>query len=436
MQTGVKSIANIPELRRRILFTIMMLAVYRAGVQIPTPGINGEALSNLFQKNAGTLFDMFNMFSGGALENFSIFALGIMPYISASIIFQLLTVVVPQLEALAKEGASGRRKITQYTRYGTVVLGFIQSLFISVGLEGMSAPGAGALIVAHPGWGFRLMTMITLTSGTAFIMWLGEQMTERGIGNGISLIIFAGIVARMPAAIVSTFKMAGAGEITYFMLPVLITMMIGVIALIIYFETAQRRIPVQYAKRMVGRQMYGGQNSHLPLKINMSGVIPPIFASSIMMFPATIGNFIQVDWVQRASAALSWGSLPHTIIFTGFIVFFCFFYTAVTFNPVDVAENLKRHGGFVPGVRPGKKTAEFIDKIMVRITVIGALYVSAVCVLPSILIKEFNVPFYFGGTALLIVVGVAIDTMSQIESHTVMRNYDGFLKSGAIKSRR
>jgi preprotein translocase subunit SecY len=436
MQTGVQSIANIPELRRRILFTVMMLAVYRAGVQIPTPGINGEALSNLFQKNAGTLFDMFNMFSGGALENFSIFALGIMPYISASIIFQLLTVVVPQLEALAKEGASGRRKITQYTRYGTVVLGIIQSLFISVGLEGMSAPGVGELIVAHPGWGFRLMTMITLTSGTAFIMWLGEQMTERGIGNGISLIIFAGIVARMPAAIVSTFQMASAGEITYFMLPVLIAMMIGVIAVIIYFETAQRRIPVQYAKRMVGRQMYGGQNSHLPLKINMSGVIPPIFASSIMMFPATIGNFIQVDWVQRASAALSWGSLPHTLIFTGFIVFFCFFYTAVTFNPVDVAENLKRHGGFVPGVRPGKKTAEFIDNIMVRITVIGSLYVSAVCVLPTILINEFNVPFYFGGTALLIVVGVAIDTMSQIESHTVMRNYDGFLKSGAIKSRR
>jgi preprotein translocase subunit SecY len=414
----------------------MMLAVYRAGVQIPTPGINGEALSSLFQKSAGTLFDMFNMFSGGALENFSIFALGIMPYISASIIFQLLTVVVPQLEALKKEGESGRRKITQYTRYATVVLSLIQSLFISVGLEGMSSPGASALIVAEPGWAFRLMTMITLTSGTAFIMWLGEQMTERGIGNGISLIIFAGIIARMPAAIVNTFQMASAGEIAYIMIPVLLAMMIGVVALIIYFETAQRRIPIQYAKRMVGRQMYGGQQSHLPLKINMSGVIPPIFASSIMMFPATIGSFIQIDWVQRVTAALSWGSLPHTILFVGFIIFFCFFYTAVTFNPVDVAENLKKHGGFVPGVRPGKKTAEFIDKIMVRLTVIGAIYVSAVCVLPTILISEFNVPFYFGGTALLIVVGVAIDTISQIESHTVMRNYDGFLKSGAIKSRR
>lgn len=436
MRGGFQTAANIPELRRRIFFTLLMLAVYRAGVQIPTPGINGEALADFFAKKGGTLFDMFNMFSGGALENFSIFALGIMPYISASIIFQLLTVVVPQLEALSKEGEAGRRKITQYTRYATVVLSLIQGLFISIGLESMAAPSGGAMIVIDPGWSFRLMTMLTLTSGTAFIMWLGEQMSERGIGNGISLIIFAGIVARMPAAIVNTFQMVSVGEMTFILLPVLLAMMAAVIALIIFFETAQRRIPVQYAKRMVGRKMYGGQQSHLPLKINMSGVIPPIFASSIMMFPATIGGFVQIDWVQRVSSALSWGSLPHTLLYVGFIVFFCFFYTAVTFNPVDVGENLKRNGGFIPGVRPGKKTAEFIDKIIVRLTVIGAIYVSAVCVLPTILINKLNVPFFFGGTALLIVVGVAIDTISQIESHMVMRNYDGFMKGAPIKGRR
>ncbi|MEW6594710.1 MAG: preprotein translocase subunit SecY [Thermodesulfobacteriota bacterium] len=435
MKAGVQNAANIPELRRRIFFTLIMLAVYRAGVQIPTPGINGEALANFFAQTAGTLFDMFNMFSGGALENFSIFALGIMPYISASIIFQLLTVVVPQLEALSKEGEAGRRKITQYTRYATVVLSLLQGLFISIGLESMTAP-TGEAIVITSGWGFRLMTMLTLTSGTAFIMWLGEQMTERGIGNGISMIIFAGIVARMPAALANTFRMVSAGELALILLPLLLVMVAGVVGLIIFCETAQRRIPIQYAKRIVGRQMYGGQQSHLPLKINMSGVIPPIFASSIMMFPETIGNFIQVDWVQRVSAALSWGSLPHTLMYVGFIVFFCFFYTAVTFNPVDVAENLKKHGGFVPGVRPGKKTAEFIDRIIVRLTVIGAAYISAICVLPTVLVNEFNVPFYFGGTALLIVVGVAIDTMGQIESHTIMRNYDGFMKSGRFKGRR
>ncbi len=435
MKAGVQNAANIPELRRRIFFTLTMLAVYRAGVQIPTPGINGEALANFFAQKAGTLFDMFNMFSGGALENFSIFALGIMPYISASIIFQLLTVVVPQLEALSKEGEAGRRKITQYTRYATVVLSLLQGLFISIGLESMTAPTGDAIVIAA-GWNFRLMTMLTLTSGTAFIMWLGEQMTERGIGNGISMIIFAGIVARMPAALANTFRMVSAGEIALILLPLMLVMVAVVVALIIFCETGQRRIPIQYAKRIVGRQMYGGQQSHLPLKINMSGVIPPIFASSIMMFPQTIGNFIKIDWVQRASAALSWGSLPHTLLYVGFIVFFCFFYTAVTFNPTDVAENLKKHGGFIPGVRPGKKTADFIDRIIVRLTVIGAFYISAVCVLPTVLVKEFNVPFYFGGTALLIVVGVAIDTMAQIESHTIMRNYDGFMKSGRFKGRR
>jgi preprotein translocase subunit SecY len=435
MKGGFQNAANIPELRRRIVFTLLMLAVYRVGVQIPTPGINGQALSDFFAKQAGTLFGMFNMFSGGALRHFSIFALGIMPYISASIIFQLLTVVIPQLETLSKEGEAGHRKITQYTRYATVGLSIVQGLFISVGLEKMTAPG-GAMIVLHPGWGFRLMTVLTLTSGTAFIMWLGEQMTERGIGNGISLIIFAGIVARMPSAIAGTFKMMTSGQMTFIFLPILIAMMLAVIGIIVFFESAQRRIPIQYAKRVVGRRMYGGQRSHLPLKINMSGVIPPIFASSIMMFPATIGGFIKVDWVQRMTALLQWGSPLHTTIYVALIVFFCFFYTAVTFNPTDVADNLKKHGGFVPGIRPGKKTADFIDKIMVRLTVIGAIYVSAVCVLPTILITRFNLPFYFGGTALLIVVQVALDTMSQMESHLVMRNYEGFLKTGKIKGRR
>jgi preprotein translocase subunit SecY len=433
--SGLASAANIPELRRRVIFTLLMLMVYRMGVQIPTPGINGEALSAFFQQHASTLFGMFNMFSGGALENFSIFALGIMPYISASIIIQLLTVVIPQLETLKKEGEAGRRKITQYTRYGTVGLSIIQGFFIASGLEGMTGPG-GAAIVMVPGIEFKLMTVLTLTAGTSFIMWLGEQMTERGIGNGISLIIYAGIIARMPAAIVNSIQLIKSGEIPMIFVPIMLLMMFGVVAIIVFFETAQRRIPIQYAKRVVGRKVYGGQSSHLPLKINISGVIPPIFASSIMMFPATIGSFIQIDWVQQVSAALSPGTIYYYIIYVGMIVFFCFFYTAVTFNPDDVAENLKKNGGFVPGIRPGKKTSEFIDKVLTRLTVVGAIYLGTVCVLPTLLISKFNIPFYFGGTALLIVVGVAIDTISKIESHLVMRNYEGFMKAGKIKGRR
>lgn len=433
--SGLQSAANIPELRRRVLFTLIMLAVYRMGVQIPTPGINGEALSAFFTQNASTLFGMFNMFSGGALENFSIFALGIMPYISASIIIQLLTVVIPRLEALKKEGPAGSRKITQYTRYGTVFLSIIQGTFIAIGLEGMTGPGGEAIVLA-PGVEFKLMTVLTLTSGTAFIMWLGEQMTERGIGNGISLIIFAGIVASGPAAIVNSIQLIKAGEISLFFVPFLVLFMFGVIGIIVFFETSQRRIPIQYAKRVVGRKVYGGQSSHLPLKINISGVIPPIFASSIMMFPATIGSFIQIDWVQRISAAMSPGTVYYYVCYVGMIVFFCFFYTAVTFKPDDVAENLKKNGGFVPGIRPGKKTAEFIDKVLTRLTVVGAIYLSTVCVLPTILIAQFNIPFFFGGTALLIVVGVGIDTISQIESHLHMRNYEGFMKQGRIKGRR
>ncbi len=433
--SGLGSAANIPELRRRIVFTLIMLAVYRIGVQIPTPGINGEALAAFFTQNAGTLFGMFNMFSGGALQNFSIFALGIMPYISASIIIQLLTVVIPQLEALKKEGQAGTRKITQYTRYGTVALSVIQGAFIARGLQGMSGPG-GAPIVLEPGLPFILMTILTLTTGTAFIMWLGEQMTERGIGNGISLIIFAGIVARGPAAVVNSIKLVQAGEIAMFFVPFFLAFMFLVVAVIVFFETSQRRIPIQYAKRVVGRRMYGGQSSHLPLKINVSGVIPPIFASSIMMFPATIGSFIQIDWVQRVSAAMSPGTVYYYACYIAMIVFFCFFYTAVTFKPEDVAENLKKNGGFVPGVRPGKSTADFIDKVLTRLTVVGAIYLSVVCVLPTVLVSQFSIPFYFGGTALLIIVGVAIDTISQIESHLHMRNYEGFMKQGKIKGRR
>jgi len=433
--SGLQSAANIPELRRRVLFTLIMLAVYRMGVQIPTPGINGEALSAFFSQQAGTLFGMFNMFSGGALSNFSIFALGIMPYISASIIIQLLTVVIPQLEALKKEGQSGQRKITQYTRYGTVLLSIIQGTFIATGLQGMTGPG-GEAIVLVPGIEFKLMTMLTLTSGTAFIMWLGEQMTERGIGNGISLIIFAGIVARGPAAVVNSIQLIQAGEISLFFVPFLVLFMFAIVAIIVFFETSQRRIPIQYAKRVVGRKVYGGQSSHLPLKINVSGVIPPIFASSIMMFPATIGSFIKIDWVQQVSAAMSPGTVYYYICYIVMIVFFCFFYTAVTFKPDDVAENLKKNGGFIPGIRPGKRTAEFIDKALTRLTVVGAIYLSAVCVLPTILISKFNIPFFFGGTALLIVVGVGIDTISQIESHLHMRNYEGFMKQGRMKGRR
>ncbi|MCI5127356.1 MAG: preprotein translocase subunit SecY, partial [Candidatus Electrothrix sp. AUS3] len=404
-------------------------------VQIPTPGINGDALTAFFEQYSGTLFGMFNMFSGGALENFSVFALGIMPYISASIIIQLLTVVIPQLEELKKEGEAGQRKITQYTRYGTVGLALIQGFFIASGLEAMTGP-SGVPIVLVGGLQFKLMTVLTLTAGTSFIMWLGEQMTERGIGNGISLIIYAGIIARMPAAIGKSIQMVSSGDIPIIIVPVMLAMMFGVIAVIVYFETAQRRIPIQYAKRVVGRKVYGGQASHLPLKINISGVIPPIFASSIMMFPATIGTFIQIDWVQKASASLSPGTVYYYFLYVVMIVFFCFFYTAVTFNPDDVAENLKKNGGFIPGIRPGKRSAEFIDKVLTRITVVGAIYLAVVCVLPTILVSNFNVPFYFGGTALLIVVGVAIDTISKIESHLVMRNYEGFMKAGNIKGRR
>jgi preprotein translocase subunit SecY len=375
------------------------------------------------------------MFAGGALSNLSVFALGIMPYISASIILQLLTVAIPYLEKLSKEGEAGRRKITQYTRYGTVVLSLIQGFGISIGLENMAGP-TGASIVINTGWAFRLMTVITLTAGTAFIMWLGEQITEKGIGNGISLIIFAGIVCRGPEAIINTFRLLASGEMGIFFIIILILMMVLVVGVIVFVESGQRRIPVQYAKRVVGRKMYGGQSTHLPLKVNTAGVIPPIFASSIIMFPATIANFIPHPWMKSVASLMIPGRVGYEMLYVAFIVFFCFFYTAVTFNPVDVADNMKKYGGYVPGIRPGKKTAEYIDDVLTKLTFGGAIYVSAVCVLPSIMISSFNVPFYFGGTALLIVVGVALDTAGQIETHLLTRQYEGFMKKGRIARRR
>ncbi|MGD9300009.1 MAG: preprotein translocase subunit SecY [Desulfobacterales bacterium] len=429
---GFQNIFKIPELKKRILFTLGLLIVYRIGVHVPVPGIDSVALASFFKAAEATIFGIFNMFSGGAFEKLSVFALGIMPYISASIILQLLTVVIPHLEQLKKEGEQGRKKITQYTRYGTVVLSIIQGFGISVGLESMSAPD-GSPVVLLPGWAFRLMTVITLTAGTAFIMWLGEQITERGVGNGISLIIFAGIVCRLPAASVNTVRLLSTGEMGIFAVLILVILMVAVVGFIIFVEQGQRRIPVQYAKRVVGRRMYGGQSTHLPLKINTSGVIPPIFASSIIMFPATIGSFVKVEWIQTITAAMRPGNLVYELLFVGFIFFFCYFYTAVTFNPVDVADNMKKAGGYIPGIRPGKRTADYIDKVLTRLTLGGAIYVSAVCVLPSILITRFNVPFYFGGTALLIVVGVAIDTVAQMESHMLSRHYEGFLKKGGGK---
>jgi len=432
---GFQNVFKIPELKKRILCTFGLLMVYRIGCAVPTPGIDADALATFFARAKGTLLGMFDMFSGGALERLSVFALGIMPYISASIILQLLTVVIPHLDRLSKEGESGRKKITQYTRYGTVILSIIQGFGISIGLESMSAPD-GAAVVAIPGWSFRLMTVLTLTAGTAFIMWLGEQITERGIGNGISLIIFAGIVARMPSAIGNTFRLMRTGEMGAFLVLVLVVLMVVIVGIIIFVERGQRRIPVQYAKRIVGRRMYGGQSTHLPLRINTSGVIPPIFASSIIMFPATVANFIKVPWMQSVAQAMAPGGLVYNLVFVGFIIFFCYFYTAVTFNPVDVADNMKKHGGYIPGIRPGKRTADYIDRVLTRITFGGAIYVSTVCVLPTVLIAKLNVPFYFGGTALLIVVGVAIDTISQMESHMLARHYEGFMKKGgAIRGR-
>lgn len=435
MLGSLLNIFKIPELKRRIFFTFGLLAIYRVGAHIPTPGIDGVALAEFFKQAQGTLLGFFDMFAGGALLKMTVFALGIMPYISASIIIQLLTVVIPHLERLSKEGEAGRRKIIRYTRYGTVGLAAFQSFGISVGLEQMTSPG-GAAIVPFPGWGFRAMTVISLTAGTAFIMWLGEQITERGIGNGISLIIFAGIVARMPIAIGQTITLLRTGELSAFLMLFVVILMVAVVAFIIYMERGQRRIPVQYAKRVVGRKMYGGQSTHLPLKVNTSGVIPPIFASSILMFPATIAGFIKHPVMEAIANTFAPGRALYTVLYVALIIFFCYFYTAIQFNPVDVADNLKKYGGYIPGIRPGRKTADYLDRVLSRITFGGALYLSLVCVLPEILYRIFNVPFYFGGTGLLIVVGVALDTVTQVETHLVTRHYEGFLKKGKIRGRR
>jgi len=418
------------------MWTFLLLAVYRVGIHIPVPGVDTQAIADFFATMGGTLFGLFDMFSGGGLSNVSILALGIMPYISASIILQLLTVVSPELNRLSKEeGAAGRKKITQYTRYGTVLITIVQGMGLAIGLENMVSP-TGASVVVDPGWGFRLVTITTMTAGTIFVMWLGEQITERGLGNGISLIIFAGIVAGIPRAIINTWRLMSTGEISLLLLLALGAFMVAVLVFIVFMERGQRRIPIHYAKRMMGRKMFGGQTTHLPLKVNTAGVIPPIFASSILMFPATIASFSNVEWLQKVSAWFNPASVIYNLIFVAIIIFFCYFYTAIIFDPANIAENIRKQGGFVPGIRPGAKTKEYIDKVLARITLWGSLYISAICVLPMLLIAQFNVPYYYGGTSLLIVVGVAMDFMGKIESYLISRQYEGLMaKAGRVKGR-
>src|SRR6187401_2071218 len=438
-----------------------MLAVYRVGNHIPTPGVNSEALRILAEQAQNTLFGMYDMFTGGSLSRITIFALGVMPYISSSIILQLLTVVWPYLERLSKEGELGRRKITQYTRYLTLLLAIVQSLGIAIYLERQTQIAGGLPLVYEPGWSFRLMCMLPLTTGTMFIMWLGEQITERGIGNGMSLIIFAGIVVNFPRAVIATFDQLRTGQIGLLTLAILVVLMVGVIGAIIYVERGHRRITVQYAKRVVGRRQYGGSSTHIPLKVNTGGVIPVIFASSILAFPATLAPMLGPDhWLRRGLDQIAPGMLLYDLLYVGGIIFFCYFYTAIIFNPDDVAENMRKYGGFIPGIRPGKRTAEYIDTILTRITLAGALYLAAVAILPEFLITGFkvapipfigewldsvlpqfitqgmNVTFYFGGSSLLIIVGVAMDTVQQIESQLIMRHYDGFMKKTRIRGRR
>ncbi|MGL4209007.1 MAG: preprotein translocase subunit SecY [Candidatus Adiutrix sp.] len=424
---GLQNIGRAPELRKRIFFVLIMLAVYRIGVHVPTPGVNTGALAEYFSGLGGTLLGLFDMFSGRALSQFSVFALGIMPYISATIIVELLTVVWPFLGRLKKEGGQeGRRKLTQYARYGTVLLSLFQGYLIAVGLEGMVVGSENVVIT--PGTSFRLMSMLTLTAGTAFIMWLGEQITERGIGNGISLIIFAGIVEGLPSATYGTLQQVFAGTMTVFTALLLLVGMIAIIAAVVFCERAQRRITIQHAQRMVGRRLVKANSTHLPLKLNPAGVIPPIFASSLIMFPATLAQFLEHEMFETAARWMDPGNWLYNVIYVSLIIFFCYFYTGVTFNPVDVADNMKKQGAFIPGIRPGERTAEFIDHVLTRIVMWGSLYISLVCLLPSFVSRYFQVDFYFGGTALLIVVGVAIDTMGQIQSHLMNQHYDAFMK--------
>lgn len=430
-----QNIFKIPELKKRILITLALLAVYRLGSHVPTPGVDAQVLTIIFDSAQGTVLGMVDLFTGGSLKRLTVFALGIMPYISASIILQLLAVVVPYLERLAKEGEQGRKKISQYTRYGTIVLSAIQALGIGIGLESMQGP-EGLPVVPIPGWGFRFITTITLTAGTAFIMWLGEQITERGIGNGISLIIFAGIVVRLPAAVIETIQSVQRGDLSLFTLIGLLLMMVAVVAAVIVMQQGMRRIPVQYAKRVVGRRVYGGQSTHIPLRINTAGVIPVIFASSIIAFPATLAQFVNKPWMQVIAENLSSGHMLYTVLYATLIIFFAYFYTAIVFNPTDLAENMKKYGGYIPGVRPGKRTAIYIDSVLTRITLSGAIFLALIAILPEFLIQSLKVPFYFGGTALLIVVGVALDTMQQVESHLLTRHYEGFMKKGKLRGRR
>jgi preprotein translocase subunit SecY len=461
MVESIRNIWNVPDLRKRVLFTLAMLGVYRIGNHIPTPGVNTAALAQLAEQTKNTMFGMYDMFSGGSLSKVTIFALGIMPYISASIILQLLTVVWPYLERLSKEGDLGRRKITQYTRYGTILLSVIQAWGIAIYLEHQTQIAGGMQLVYAPGLRFQLLTVLTLTAGTTLIMWLGEQITERGIGNGMSLIIFAGIVAQLPRAVIATLSQMSTGQIGLFTVIFLLVMAAVVIAAIIFMERGNRRITVQYAKRVVGRRMYGGSSTHIPLKVNTGGVIPVIFASSILAFPATIaGALPQGGWADAVVKQISYGMPLYNLLYVLGIVFFAYFYTAIIFNPDDVAENMRKYGGFVPGIRPGKRTAEHIDTILTRITLAGAVYLALVAILPEFLLVGFkvapipfigewldahlprfvteglNVQFYFGGTSLLIVVGVAMDTVQQIESQLIMRHYDGFMKKTRIRGRR
>lgn len=459
MIQSLRTIFAIPELRVRVLFTFGLLAVYRLGAYIPIPGIDTVALAEFYDAARGTILGIMNLFSGGALERMTIFALGIMPYISASIILQLLTVVWPYLEKLSKEGELGRKKITQYTRYGTVVLSVIQAMGIAFFLERTTAPG-GAALVPSAGWGFRLLTVLTLTTGTAFVMWLGEQITERGVGNGISLIIFAGIVVGLPGAIFSLIEDIRLGSMAILTAIFFIIFAVIVVGAIVLMERAQRRIPVQYAKRVVGRRVFGGQSTYLPLRLNTGGVIPVIFAASILSFPQTLGAMVDAPWVDRLTRALAWGEPLYNLIYVGSIIFFCYFYTSIIFNPQDTADNMRKYGGFIPGIRPGQRTAEFIDAVLTRLTLVGAVYLAAVAILPEILIAGFKVAtipfigptldaflprwfteglglrFFFGGTSLLIVVGVAMDTVQQIEAQMVMRHYDGFVKGRRMRGRR
>ena len=460
MNDSLKNLFAVSDLRNRVLYTLGLFAVYRVGHNIPTPGVNIAALAEMARQLQGTMFGLYDMFSGGNLSRVTIFALGIMPYISVSIILQLLTVVWPYLERLSKEGELGRRKITQYTRYGTILLSVVQALGIAIFLERQTRIAGGLPLVYNPGWMFRFMTVLTLTTGTCFIMWLGEQITDRGIGNGMSLIIYAGIVVGFPRAVLQTFDQMRTGQIGLIRILFLLLLMGFVVAAIVFIERGHRRITVQYAKRVVGRKMYGGSSTHIPLKVNTGGVIPVIFASSILAFPATIASAFKGGWVETLTTQLGIGMPLYNLLYVVGIIFFTYFYTAIIFNPDDVAENMRKYGGFVPGIRPGKRTAEYIDTILTRITLAGAVYLAIIALLPQWLISGFkvapipfigdwldaslprfvtegmNVPYYFGGTSLLIVVGVAMDTVQQVESQLIMRHYDGFMKKSRIRGRR